>query len=341
MNTYISTCVSGATEVVKEIISASVSDVRFVLDLDGLIMYRSNLDPSIIKQIRGVNNSFLVVRSFKPGEVAAIEDLVNKGIRDFSIVKEIHEYYGKKRSRVRVMASVGNKTVALARPLLEKFESKLIQRSELKIDRRLAETEVWFVVRNEGMKFIGIRLTMSRVDEKDLQPGQLRPEIAHILCFLSHPNVDDIVLDPFAGAGGLIFERTNFKYKEILALDNKQELVDKLTLKAKKQNKKIRVFRGDALHLIEIENSSIDKIITDPPWGMFDTSLGDLKAFYEQMFVEFDRVLKQNGLVVLLSGQKEVVDELLRLKVDRFKLIRRYDILVSGKKSAIYVLSKR
>ena len=57
------------------------------------------------------------------------------------------------------------------------------------------------------------------------------------------------------------------------------------------------------------------------------------------MLLEFNRVLKLDGVIILLIGAKEIFENVLRDKFSNtFRLKRKYDILVSGKKAAIYQL---
>ena len=55
----------------------------------------------------------------------------------------------------------------------------------------------------------------------------------------------------------------------------------------------IEMHNGDAFNMEFIESATIDKIITDPPWGEFN-KIESLDDFYIKMFHEFDRVLKKN-----------------------------------------------
>lgn len=54
------------------------------------------------------------------------------------------------------------------------------------------------------------------------------------------------------------------------------------------------------------------------------------------MLNSFYRVLNPNGVVVLLISEKELFKGLL----DKFNLLEKHDILVSGKKATVYKLKK-
>ena len=57
------------------------------------------------------------------------------------------------------------------------------------------------------------------------------------------------------------------------------------------------------------------------------------------MLGEFDRVLKPDGSVILLSARKAEYEAAVR-RTD-FVLRKRYDTLVNGKKAAVYLMNKR
>jgi len=164
--------------------------------------------------------------------------------------------------------------------------------------------------------------------------------------FISRPNPRDVVLDPFAGHGTIPLERVkSFPFKEIIAVDKDDYLVFKLKQKLKVfSGKRIIVTRGDALNLKEIQNNSIDKIISDPPWGEYK-EIPNLEKFYEAKLKEFSRILKPDCIIILLIGAKVgakgFFENVLQNKFAKtFCLKRRYDILLSGKKAAIYQIVK-
>jgi len=90
--------------------------------------------------------------------------------------------------------------------------------------------------------------------------------------------------------------------------------------------------------LIGFKSGSIDKIITDPPWGISVGTDLNLLDFYSKMLTEFRRVVKTNGRLIILMGNKEIFEKVLKSYFSDFKLEEKYDILVSGKKASVYKL---
>lgn len=112
-----------------------------------------------------------------------------------------------------------------------------------------------------------------------------------------------------------------------------KERVDKL-------KRRITVTNYDALNLQVMGNDTIDKIVTDPPWGIYEQEKFDLPDFYIKMVKEFLRVIRRNGLMVVLTAQKELFEKTMKHFYGKLVLIEKHDILVSGKKAAVYKIKK-
>lgn len=293
---YFSTFITGLGEIVSEELQKQLVNFKQELLLDGLIVYSTDSGFEKIKNLIFLNNSFLQTSP---------EDKINLNL-------------GKS---FRVVFSKENELVSINKERLTKIENKIAKLNNLVVDRANPDFEFWFLERSEGNKFTGVRITKHPDYKTVLSKGQLRPELADLLCLISEPDGNDVVLDPLAGSGAISMARKNYPHKEIISGD-----IDP-------QNQNIK--KLDALNLKDFKNGSINKIITDPPWGVsigLDLNLND---FYTKMLEEFFRVLEPNGLLVILIGKKELFDEVLS-KFQCFTLVKRYNILVSGKKAAIY-----
>ncbi len=292
MNKYFSTFIPGLGEVVREQLEKSLKNFHCQQLLDGLIIYQAESGPEEIKKLGFLNNSFLEIRpdvelSTKPGKT------------------------------FRVVFSKESGLVAVNKERLARIEKKVAELNNLTVDRTSPDFEFWFLERSEGNKLTGVRLTKHPDYKTVLAKGQLRPELANLLCVISEPDQNDIILDPFAGSGAIPAERANLQNKKIISGDIETGM--------------------DATNMREITDQSIDKIITDPPWGISVGKELDLPQFYGKMLQEFSRVIKPGGLVIVLMGNK-VVFEVVLNKTKELSLSKKYDILVSGKKAAIYKL---
>ena len=91
------------------------------------------------------------------------------------------------------------------------------------------------------------------------------------------------------------------------------------------------------MSLNNIEDKSISLVITDPPWGYYE-DIGDINDFYNRMFRSFDRVLKTNGRMVILSARKEELEQ--TALANGFKIKNSLHTLVNGKKAGVYLIER-
>jgi 23S rRNA G2445 N2-methylase RlmL len=340
MTTYYSSFTSGLSEIIKKSLQQKLGDVNINLVLDGLIIYDSDRPIQQIKQVRFFNNTFLLLHLFKGLRPDSIPYMMNAILRNPDLV-HFPRWAVKGNKFFRIMASKENQTVSIDKDALSRLESFFSHRLNMRVNRSKPDVEVWFLERSEGYGLVGIRITHTSTSEKDLQRGELKHELTNMLCLISEPRKEDVFLDPFAGSGAIPTERAKyFPYKEIIASDHDLKAVNKMRSRFLKMGLKINTGVWDTLNLEAIGNSSIDKIVTDPPWGIFTSqSIKDLEKLYTGMLIEFTRVLKPDGIVVVLMGQKEIFEEVLK-ENGNLEILEKNDILVSGKKAAIYKLKK-
>lgn len=323
MNTYFSIFISGLSSVVEKWLKGNSSPNLNISELlDGLVVYQTNNSISEVREYPIFNNSFVLLKKFKANSLP---------IFDF----EIERGWLKGYKTFRIIYSNENQISKINKNKLAKYEQVIIQKTRLKLDRTNPDTEIWIIKRSEGINLVGLRITQNSSLEKTLHKGELRPQLAYFLNYLSEPNSNDIFLDPFTGHGSIPKSRIKyFPAKVIIVSDNDSLLLDNL----KNKLKDARVEPWNALNLKEIQNNSIDKIVTDPPWGIYIKEL-DIEEFYKKSLNEFARITKKDGIIVILTSQKALMDRLLT-RSKELQLKEKLDILVSGKKSSIYKIIK-
>lgn len=289
--TYFSTFIAGFGEVVSEELQKQLDNFKRELLLDGLIVYSTDSKIEKIKSLRFLNNSFI---KLNPEE----------------------KIPGKPGGTFRVVFSKENELIKVNKEKLTKIENRIAKLNNLTVDRANPDFEFWFLQRSEGNKFTGVRITKHPDYKTVLAKGQLRPELADLLCIISGPDKNDIVLDPFAGSGAIGIARKNYPHTNIISKDLKDGF--------------------DATNMTDIADQSINKIITDPPWGIDIGKNLNLPDFYQKMLAEFYRVLKPNGIAIILMGNKEVFEKVLE-NFPKLNLEKKYTILVSGKKAGVYL----
>lgn len=341
MKTYFSTFTSGTQEIIKELLYKR--KIKIKLLLDGLVVYESDYLEREIRNFHFFNNTFILLYHFNAleSDKESLEKMLFTVINSRNLQYKIKSSIPLRRRNFKIVTSLENQTIAVNRELLKKLELIIIQIGDTRLNIREPNLEFWALLRREKCGFFGVRITYPYHGEIDRKKGELKKEISYIMSVISNPTPKDVVLDPFAGYGAIPFNRAqNFPYQEIVAIENNERLVLKLKQVIKVIKKNISVLYGDALDMHKIKNNSIDKIITDPPWGEYK-EMFDLKTFYGNMLQEFNRVLKSNGIIVIIISAKDIFESVLQDKFKCiFKLKNKYDILVSGKKAAIYQLIK-
>lgn len=337
MSSYFSTFTTGFNRVVEKALVGALNDVQIELLTDGLVVYKTAAKLHQIRELKFLNNSFLLLKRFNQLSLNPIRNIVKSLIKSQEIEEIIRDYYPSKRLKFRIRASIKNHFVAIDKNLLRNLEEKITQTAKnLTVDRGFPDIEFLITIRSEGFGLVGIQFSRRPNYEKTLEKGELYPELAYILCLISEPNKDDICFDPFAGHGSIPAQRLNFPHKEIRAGEIDRDLQQKLE---KKFGKKVIVDPVDALSLSTVSDNSIDKIVTDPPWGLYETNK-DIPEFYALMLKQFHRVLRRDGIIVILTAQKELTENLLGKFEGKLKLEEKYGTLVSGKKAGVYKIRK-
>ena len=95
--------------------------------------------------------------------------------------------------------------------------------------------------------------------------------------------------------------------------------------------------QADAFSLNHIEDKSISLVITDPPWGYYE-EIGDIKEFYQKMFLSFNRILSDSGRMVILSARKDELEA--AVSESDFKIKNSLHTLVNGKKAGLYFIER-
>ncbi len=341
MPTYASSFIPGLGEVVARGLERALVGFKLDLLLDGLVVYRSSSSVSDVRALPFCNNSFVCLMTFDGLGRNAIAVMGRAVLADGRFARRLVAHLPGRKQTFRVMASYANQFVSVPQRTRVSLERLLAAEPRLRLDRSTPDVELWLLARREGFGCAGLRITRHRAYEKTLARGELRPELCHLLCLIAEPSPEDVVLDPFCGSGAIPLAWTRaFPYHSVLAGDIDAAQVKRLRAKLRGEKVKITVGRWDAQRLRTFEADSIDKIVSDPPWGFYRNEIADLAGFQRTMLREFSRVLRPGGFLVLLVGQPDIFVATLGDAGGGFTLRQRYDILVSGKKASVFKLEK-
>lgn len=330
MAEFISSFITGFQEVVERDLPAKLSGVKILNMFDGLVHYKFDGDSRELEKIIYFNNTFFVLKTMK-----------GKGLNFPSLIGSVcsgKSYFLVNKGSFRVRFQNENQFSKVDKNLTRRVEDYVLANSKLKLDRLSPTNEIWFSIRREGFAFCGELISKREFTEKNLNKGELRPEIAYLICCFAGIKTEDTVLEPFCGYGSIPVQLAKkFRFEKLYVSDIDDEKTGLTASRKQLSLPNVDCRTADALSLSHIEDKSVSLVITDPPWGFYE-DIGDISDFYKKMFKSFDRVLTDGGRLVILSARKE---ELEQTAVDSgFKIKNSLHTLVNGKKAGVYYIEK-
>ena len=337
MAEFVSTFITGFGQLVAKDLALRLPGVKILNLYDGLVHYKYDGDSRQLEKIIYFNNTFFVLKSMK-----------GKGLNFPSLVGAVcssKNYFLINKGSFRVRFQNENQFAKVDKNLTRKVEEFVTRNSRLTLDRLSPTTEIWFSIRREGYAFCGQLISKREFTEKNLNKGELRPEIAYLMCCFAGIKKDDVILEPFCGYGAIPVQLAKrFPCQKIYVSD-----IDEEKVKALQEKKALRPAQGsqtfqgpeldlrqaDAFELTHIPDNSIDAIVTDPPWGLWE-DIADIEVFYKKMFISFRRVLKAEGTITILSARTKELET--AASTQGYKIKETLHTLVNGKKASLYCL---
>jgi tRNA G10 N-methylase Trm11 len=341
-NRYFACFAPGMQFIVKDILEKKISDVNICQLFDGAVLFETvKIYDSL--SLYCFNNIFSVITFAKKKEggiESFIRQIVNSGFQNEIIQND------KKSKTFRIIVSSKNQLVSIDNSLKTKLENIISLQSKLKLNRSNPDVEFWVLYRTEGFCYFMKRLSRHTAYEKILNKGELHPEIAFLMNWLAEPDRGDTVLDPFCGNGAIPLKRAMaFPAKQIYAFDIDKNMIGIVKRKTIEKNflakrKNIIIKQVDVKYLDkELSQESVDKIVTDPPWGLFENMKAGINEFYSLALSKMEEILKNKGIIVLLIGRDIDIETLIK-PLPTLSLEQNYNVLVSGKKANLVKLKK-
>jgi tRNA (guanine6-N2)-methyltransferase len=335
-NTFFATLIPGAEELAAAILRQRLPDLALQGSFSGALVFSTAVPYSDLNLFCFHNIFRVLFRASAPPSPAGLEKFL-RALPAASI-----DWPPKRRGKARtfrLVVSCKNQLVSVSKAAKTGAEKLIAARTGLRLDRSLPDQEFWALVRDNGQAWFLQRLSRHRAYDKVLHPGELHPELAYMMCWLTAPKPTDVVADPFCGYGAIPLQRCKrFPFARMYASDNAPAPLA-VTREKLGNRPHVDIAERDALTLSRTLPEALDAVITDPPWGLYEQVGMELGEFYRLLLQELARALKPGGRVVVLTAAK---DELLSAAeaVPQLTLNARYNLLVSGKKAGLFLLNR-
>jgi tRNA (guanine6-N2)-methyltransferase len=206
--------------------------------------------------------------------------------------------------------------------------------------------EIWMTIYSKTA-VCGVRLSdrtmRHRTYKLDHIAASLRPTVAAAMVRLAGVGPGMTVLDPFCGAGTILAEALDIAEKRsrggvvrVLGGD-----IDPNAVFVTSQNLehvgRASLARWDATAL-PLENQSVDRIVSNPPFGKQLSSIDKVGPLYEAAAREWNRVLRPGGRAVLLAMEHELLKRV--LKAHRWSMARQTRVRLLGQPCVLSVWNK-
>jgi 23S rRNA G2445 N2-methylase RlmL len=180
---------------------------------------------------------------------------------------------------------------------------------------------------------VGIRLAEHSLSKRPYKhshiPGSLKPTVAAALASLVGLRPGMQVLDPCCGAGTILIEAQAHQ-AEVWGGDIDLRAVMAARENAAEAGAPVRLQCWDALSL-PVADHSMDRVISNLPWGRAVRTMGTLSALYAGIGQEIKRVLAPGGQVALLTNQPEL------MQIPGMRCERRIEISLFGQTPSILI----
>jgi len=143
-------------------------------------------------------------------------------------------------------------------------------------------------------------------------PAGINPSLAYILCQVASLNKDDILLDPFCGGSTIpITALLYFDINKAFASDVSGKAIDiseKCFQASGMAKNRFVLFRSN-ISMIKLKPKSITKVVTNMPFGIRSGDHEKNIKLYNIFNLKLRSILTNNGIVVLLTQEKNLVYE--------------------------------
>jgi len=190
---------------------------------------------------------------------------------------------------------------------------------------------------------VGLRLSREALHKRARVAhgaASLNPTVAHAMCRLTGPVADGVFVDPMCGAGTILIERARLGGDPLLAGgDRYEEPLRRAARNLQAREVAASLLQWDARDL-PLADGSVDSIACNLPWGRRIGSHTVNIHLYPGFMRGAARVLRPEGLAVLLTQEKRLLTRLIE-KSRRLELTGCHPLSLGGLLPSIYVVRRQ
>jgi 23S rRNA G2445 N2-methylase RlmL len=173
-------------------------------------------------------------------------------------------------------------------------------------------------------------------------PAAIKSTLAYGMIRLAEIKNRETLLDPMCGSGTIALEAASL-YKDkikIYAGDIEKDFVEKAKENAKANNlEEFIEFKHLDARELDKHFSSLDKLITNPPYGVRIAKKRNLKSFYRKFLKSLSEVLSKEGRAVIINLKANMFRNII-LKLKTFKIVHERVVESGGIYPHIFVLER-
>lgn len=321
---------AGLGELVAVALAADVDGQVLYAD-DSALMISTATHPVRLGKLSYLKNSFVVIGSVpRRRDLRQAIDAISREIGRWNLARSPGPY--------RLMFSEDGQLVGVPGGSRSRLEAAVTRATGGRFEPRGGGDEYWTITRRDLDEVLFCRRTPVPQRRKPAK-GSLAPDVAEVIVHaVGRPRSSDVVLDPFAGSGALIAARTKAPFREAICSDlgyrdGSAQLIPELAGRAK-----IRQLTDDARSLVSIPDSSVDMVVTDPPWGEWNGSDSESAGCLIADALEaIRRVLRPGGKLAMLVARQLATDVVKLWRRNGLHVRDSYDVLINGHPATLLV----
>lgn len=314
---YFSTFVQGLEKPIEAMLrkEGGVAVERIV---PGAAIYRSVREPAM----PFVHQTFSVLFQMKP-----VKD-VNEAIKRLLATGgwlDRFPYEETQGKRFRVVTAVGDQLVAANMRFVDMLEKTICEHTGMRVYREKPDVELWVLCRPEAAYFlwrIGKRSTTR-------QEGQLRSDVCAVVSFISQCGAKSAaILGCTSTTLAAALKAGGARTLTCVCPDrNSAKLVEEKVRGA-------RVCEGSSGYT-DMADSSQNAVVLHLPVKAEKTP--NLEADLRNALFEARRILVEDGRLIVIASLSHAESTL--RKTQGVRILARYDLVLSGQKSAVWVMT--